>query len=1123
MRNTSDWRERQKFIQKLKEYRANLTTVSPVIFCDIELGLYVLSQLVPEAPAHALWVLLTGYPFSVLSRNWSPEQHRMLGNARHILTQFRSQYNWRRYLEQYRLLDEFLRGYDIDGNLENFTRRDVSFCHDREGVYRSALQEPLPYSKTSVKWVENPGIYECVDRGYRHCVDIRGDFIFSRPVGHNLEGKTERHAIEVSWEALLETARWMDTQVDQDWEKRLNKVRVEIFINNTLTPVNTLTLEGLMHIIGMVSSGKSTLMDILAVWATSQGYHVTIVVGDVISALNRAKLFTQLNIPVAPILGASNRQRHTNRLHRACHAEKPLESLNQQHPGFRWLSSACPLSELRRDVAQPFEMGRQPCLNLCAIVHKNSEDEETKENLLPVGKKNHNAEDTPNPDQQKKFACPLYSVCPLHQAQRDLIDAKIWIATPASLVYTRVAPQLNPEQIRFGELVYRHSDLVIVDEADQVQVQLDNLFSPNQTLVSRGKDAFLSQLWERVVQQLNQGGRGQVRKPDIKRWCQFHDIAQTVTNQIYSLLLKQDSALHEWSKKGDYFTDWLIFEKVAIALSGAPTDTYNDHSDYRRLRQLFDHYIDNPLGERGNNPLSELTRKLIMITNEELVEEHLKEWIDQNKEPTVILTEEKLRDTAKKLHFALLVAVLQNQLNQILLDWKRVEIELKLENQSSLLFHTPPRDYEAVIPASAMGNLLALQYVPSTEGGAGELRFFKCMGVGRWLLLHLHELFASDGIIGPHVLLLSGTSWAGKAPGYHLQIPVSGVLHSPHQELQAIENSYFEFSPFYNEEGQPITISGAKGLSRDLALKTLLNQLAKPGNLSPLSILENERNDLPENRQRILLIVGSYAQAKLAHEHLKNLRPEWQEQILHLVSDDEEFSSEWGRSDGSLQRGLVYQFANKGAWLLIAPLMAIERGHNILNDEDKAAIGAAYFLVRPHPRPDDINYAIHSMNRWAIDHYANSEWFTNHCEENLLTLDRVGNIFRNEAYRRWHYLLRLPMIYSTLPNKPPYYERDAVTWNQLVSIWQVIGRLVRGGSPARVFFCDAAFARRTAFSDEEMDRASTSLLVSIKQVLRPYFTQDSDPPITNRDRELVQALYGPFYTALEQMGGIYDE
>ena len=27
--------------------------------------------------------------------------------------------------------------------------------------------------------------------------------------------------------------------------------------------------------------------------------------------------------------------------------------------------------------------------------------------------------------------------------------------------------------------------------------------------------------------------------------------------------------------------------------------------------------------------------------------------------------------------------------------------------------------------------------------------------------------------------------------------------------------------------------------------------------------------------------------------------------------------------------------------------MAVERGHNILNEEKKAAIGAVYFLIRP--------------------------------------------------------------------------------------------------------------------------------------------------------------------------------
>jgi hypothetical protein len=132
----------------------------------------------------------------------------------------------------------------------------------------------------------------------------------------------------------------------------------------------------------------------------------------------------------------------------------------------------------------------------------------------------------------------------------------------------------------------------------------------------------------------------------------------------------------------------------------------------------------------------------------------------------------------------------------------------------------------------------------------------------------------------------------------------------------------------------------------------------------------------------------------------------------------------------------------------------VERGHNILNEDAQAAIGSVYLLIRPHPRPDDLNYAIQSINRWAVDQFGISAEIGTQGEQSLLD---AATGFRRDAFRRWRYLLRLPMIYSTLPDA----ERDAVTWSQLVTIWQVIGRLVRGGSPARVFFCDAGSRIKT--------------------------------------------------------------
>ena len=99
-------------------------------------------------------------------------------------------------------------------------------------------------------------------------------------------------------------------------------------------------------------------------------------------------------------------------------------------------------------------------------------------------------------------------------------------------------------------------------------------------------------------------------------------------------------------------------------------------------------------------------------------------------------------------------------------------------------------------------------------------------------------------------------------------------------------------------------------------------------------------------------------------------------------------------------------------------------------------------------------------------------------------------------------------------------QREAVIWNQLVSIWQVIGRLIRGGSPARVIFCDAAFALNTAHQDEQGDTPQSSLLVGMQEVLRPYFSSKYTRGITRTDKALVQAPYEPFYNALENIQGI---
>lgn len=1116
MRSTYDlWERLEKELRKHLKGVDTTDSLGAKQICEVELGLYLLSQIAPAAPARALWVLLTGYAFPLPELQGLSKMQRSMWNiVRHILLHFKNARHWEEMLERYRNVDERLRLYDIDGNYEQFTKRTISIEARREVVYCNVSQQPLPHVTWKLHWAEAGNTYLCVDKRKRSHVTIPVDMpLPPPPQGHALSGKASRPPLCIPWDELLATAQWMDEQLAQsgypkrEWHKTMLRIRLHISQDDesAFVPVDNFQLTGTMHVVGMVSSGKSTLMDVLAVWAAHNGYRITLVVGDVIAVFDRVQQFAHFGLRAAPILGASNRRRHLDRLHRVLTSEQSQHPLLHQHVGFDYTSTTCLLDGLR-NVAKPFELESVPCLTLIPLSPAGDLEGEQLE-----------AQD------DEACACPLYGVCPYHQAQRDLVEAAIWVATPASLVYTNVAPQLNLERLRFLELVYRRSDLIAIDEIDRVQVQLDQIFSPSLTLMSRGKDSWLGSILQKVTQRLSEEGLGQFRYEGVKAWAKELTAAQGAVYSIYDLL-QNEPALHNWVERGhDYFSGLTLLEKLTIELTGLPKDPQSSpykHKDFEAFWVPFKKFLDDPLGDRGpeDHELAQLARQVIAVRDKK-ARQDLLDWLKRQR--IVSLSEQELRDYALRLEFAIMLEVLSDRLDTLIREWKQVEAILGLEGSSPVLFHRPPEDYAALLPDAPMGNILGFQYIrPSDDpNGPGDLRFFRCMGVGRWLVLHLHDLFASDGLAGPHTLLLSGTSWAGTSPSYHVQVPVTGVLLAPEEEVTAINKSTFELKILLNRQQQPIGISGKKGQQRIHALQEMLYALSyqeKMGSNSLPSLLEQKRNELPEGRQRILLLVGSYDEAEKAYEFLVQQRRDWEDHMVYLVSDDDEFESEWRTHHRSLQRGLVDRFAHTGAWLLIAPLLAVERGHNILNEDKKAAIGAVYFLIRPHPRPDDINYIIHAINRWAVEKHQDLPWLTTICKGNIPTLEPVGKAFRTEAFRQWRYLVRMPLRYSTLP----YDARRALIWSQQVSIWQVIGRLVRGGCEAQVFFCDAKFAPRTANLSEEDESESTSLLFGMREVLRPYF-DTAVQSISRREKDLVRILYEPLYRALEKMEGIY--
>ncbi|MBF6263591.1 transposase [Nocardia farcinica] len=1062
-------------------------------FLDVELGITLVQRVCPDEPVTVAPELLTGYPLlEALGVPTGESASNCIAAARHLLGPLRTRRDWETAMRSYLAVAEDLRGYRID-DAGHAVARPVSVADGRFQVYDRALDCPPALSKRTVR-TASAGSYVTTARGRPVSVEIPEELtLLPKPPAHSVEARADRKPLTFTWEELAATAAALDEREASansshrgNWIRLFTRLRLRVRENDEFTDSQQLTITGMLHLIGMVGAGKSTLMKLLAVCAADRGLHVTLVEGDTLSCLRTAAWLREMGVRAAPLIGESSRHRHINRLHQV-HAAATDDgmALTGFEPAADLLSTACALDALR-PTTTPWEFQDAPC-----------RDKLTEPTDDGTG---------------TTFGCPLWTRCQRHDVSRAAVDASVWVATTASLVFSRVPQELNREQLRYLELVWRRSDLVIIDEADRVQAQLDEMFSPDQTLIGHD-DAWLETLMDHTERELRIHGRAQFNSRPVREWVTRVNTARTTANRLYALLrrnpLPRDtSTMVQWIGR-DCFTEWTLADKLVRAWAGNDVHDLDD-SSYTTIRTAFDQFLLDPLGRRGRerSPLAtelvDLAESLVNLADEEECARLVTRWLRNAALPQPI-PEDQIAETALRLEFTALLAVLSNTLNSLTRGWRAVEGPLNFDAVGGLTFQRPPEDYTPVVPAPPMGAILGYQYQRDSEqsGRMGTLRFFRCAGVGRWLLLELHRLFVPDSSTGPAVLLMSGTSWAGTSPRYDVQIPVGAILQAPAEELRAVDDSTFFLENVRDEHGNAVSVSGLQGLRRRSALRQLLREFASRHRPGDPSRFEKELAQLPPQRRRILILVGSYREAEQVAEDLVDIRSDWRHQVLHLVADHEEFTGYW---KPTLRRGDVARLADTDATFLVAPLLAIERGHNILNPAGEAALGSAYFLVRPHPRPDEIAYPVQSMNRWAVEQI-DALRSGHHCY-NGTDLHGLARKLRGLGYRRWQSKLTAPMVYGSLDRTT---DRPALAWTQLVTIWQVIGRLVRGGCAARVHFCDAKFA-------PDLDDPDASLLVGMHRVLDRYLGPDAE--CTPADRELAESLYGPFHRALAQIPGV---
>jgi hypothetical protein len=1077
--------------------------MEPKRLLDVELVLSLMTAFFPgEDPALA-WTILSGQPYPAIKR-LPPDGRRAVAVARQRLSWVSGRESWERSLRQYATLPAPYPLYQVrDGRV---TEAQTVVLPERKDAYTQALRSVPARPVRAARYAE-PGWYRFYEGRTPHEVEIPARAVQAarQPVEvPDLKGHSERQPILVSLEELQAEADWMDENAapgtaahGQFWGPRLRDVDLQSVSADGLQPSGILTLDGLLHLIGMVGSGKSSLFTVLTVYLARRGHRVTIVQSDVASLLREQAIYDSLRhaddaLLAVPLIGRSTRLTHLKRLH-VSEALRWGPSLDQDHPAYRMLSTICPLDGFRKD-AKPIKPGYEPCTALYPLSKGGSEEGSDSDADA--------SQDTPD----RRLDCPLMPVCPVHAPTRQLAEARIWLATPASLLASGPQQPLVPDRLRNMEMAVRSSDVVLVDEADLMQIQFDDRFAPTEVLVG-GEGALLDRLATQVSRQIYRPGRPLVGKRYVlDRWLTAHNNLQRAVDRLYAWLREHEEVRWALSREETYIHGERLLSHVLSELNqrGVPVDNF---------KTAMGAFISNPLGREGEHdePQSVWTAAVqaeLFRMDSPFALARLQRWIrEELPAPADLLTDFEVDAVSQRLLVALIVEVIGHSLHDVIVDWPAAAESLDLDRGTGGLFYDTAESLVKLVPEAPMGPVFGFQYFDSENTGDGELRFFRVQGVGRYLLHHLHDcLLDSHGIAGPHVILTSGTSWAPESWRYHLSVEPGMVLLPNRVDRTAETICMFEPLADPDDPGRHLSVSAIKEPeNRILSLRSMVAELSRrrgfEGNGGKgKSMLDRELEQLDPDRKRILLVVGNYEEARAVGETLTELRGA-PDEVLTLERDSSDDDLAWRPRPGKLLRSMLKDMPSKWqeAKFLVAPLLAIERGHNILVGQ-QAAIGSVYFLVRPMPVPGDPHTAVQQVNYW-VDQYVDT--LTG------MSATEAGRHLRGVSQAVWRKALQGQCGYSELdqPGRTP------LLWTQLVLVWQCIGRLLRGGVSARVHFIDAKWAEESA--EGRTDTEASSMLLGFERILADALDHP-DPAY----QSIAEALYGPFAGALSTIRGV---
>ena len=723
----------------------------------------------------------------------------------------------------------------------------------------------------------------------------------------------------------------------------------------------------LMHILGGLGAGKSTWMVAATYELVRKGGKVGFIESSVANILKRAEELRSLRLSVATIIGTRQRSDHERE-----HLDRPGLTLDEiaQDSSLSDLSSLCLIEALANDETVN---SQYPCQKL----------------YKPRNKDKH-------------YACPLASQCGLYHQLTTLEQADVWIATPASLVSSRIPPQLRSDHPTFYEAFYEALDVVFVDEADALQENFDQSFIRDENLFGdRGH------LIENTIRDIRNALHG-LYEPGgqfLTQYLRRCDTALDATRCMFQLIKEHPKIQKFLRSRVSFKFQWEYKVKDSLKKWGSSPEI-------KAFTSILESWNPDP----SEDPLWKQNRTRSpdpawYQKTEDFLDEKINFQELLNLKPTTSAQKTKLRNVEAECRFYLWLCRLESSLKFITDRYPELlsyvdDLKIRLPYSAA---KNPLLPY---LPTPTLGYRYGYRLVQEENSEQLIMKLIEYNTVGRVLLYRFPDLFQAVGDgSGPAVVLLSGTTLTPRNTHFSLPVYPDWLITSSNKASTITQ----EFLPLSDPTGRPIRVSGMKPIDRNLALKKMARQLP--------SIMEAEKTYWKQQRG-VLLVTNSYHDSDTIEEAFSRSPSQLQIKSLSRNVKDAELH---------VTRPRLLEMANK-ADALITPLSAMNRGVNLVDENRKALFGTALFLSRPYPPPQDIAYIL-SFIHSRLPH--------------LIQQVRQQNLSGKKALSYFREICH--SIFSRMHDKPNFWksldkdERLDLAWYLFVPIWQMAGRLVREG------------------------------------------------------------------------------